>query len=314
MSLDLDLDETQSAVADTVSQFCREQSSSASTPHGGIEFSAEVWRSLAQLGVLAAGSEAEEGSAGAVCASMEALGHAVFPGPLVGSYLAQRVLPADWSHRIATGESIVSVGTPPLLSWGGVADIFLEVDGENVFQIEPDGDLEVVSSIAGDPWSRGRFTRSESLGEGAMAVTMAGIAKSAYLAAAGMRMVGDAAEYARTRRQFGRPIGEFQAVSHPLSNCQIRLEAAKGMARAAASLFDLEDLARARSLAVRARISASAAALMALEVGHQVFGAIGITLEGPAFHISRRIRSLISEAPGPAAARACILGEMDLAP
>jgi hypothetical protein len=42
-------------------------------------------------------------------------------------------------------------------------------------------------------------------------------------------------------------------------------------------------------------------------VCHQVFGAIGVTLEGPAFHISRRIRQLASRSPGHASLRELVL-------
>ncbi|MBW1883375.1 MAG: hypothetical protein JRJ58_07605, partial [Deltaproteobacteria bacterium] len=35
---------------------------------------------------------------------------------------------------------------------------------------------------------------------------------------------------------------------------------------------------------------------------HQIFGALGITLEGPAFHLSRRILQLAALAPGAKAA------------
>jgi len=48
-------------------------------------------------------------------------------------------------------------------------------------------------------------------------------------------------------------------------------------------------------------------------VCHQAFGAIGITLEGPVFHISRRIRQLASLPPGAAPARAAVLSHFGLA-
>jgi hypothetical protein len=47
-----------------------------------------------------------------------------------------------------------------------------------------------------------------------------------------------------------------------------------------------------------------------VHVCHQVFGAIGITLEGPAFHVSRRIRQLAAW-PGEAAAREVVLARFE---
>ena len=54
----------------------------------------------------------------------------------------------------------------------------------------------------------------------------------------------------------------------------------------------------AATLAAGARVSASRAALQSAFACHQVYAGIGITLEGPAFHISRRIRQLVSQPPG----------------
>lgn len=45
-------------------------------------------------------------------------------------------------------------------------------------------------------------------------------------------------EYAKNRVVFDRPIGQNQAVAHPLADSWIRLEAAEGMALRAAELFD----------------------------------------------------------------------------
>ena len=61
-----------------------------------------------------------------------------------------------------------------------------------------------------------------------------------------------------------------------------------------------------------ALVSAFSSALDAVHVCHQVFGAIGITLEGPAFHVSRRIRQLASS-PGDAVAREVVLAHFERA-
>jgi hypothetical protein len=111
----------------------------------------------------------------------------------------------------------------------------------------------------------------------------------------------------RTRKQFGKALGEFQAVAHPLADCSMALGAASGLARAAGFHFDAQ-AEGARASAAAARLSATRAAVEAAHVCHQLFGALGITLEGPVFHISRRIRQLASQPPGDAAARAEVVG------
>jgi len=50
--------------------------------------------------------------------------------------------------------------------------------------------------------------------------------------------------------------------------------------------------------ACAAHYAARRAATEAAHTCHQVFGAVGITLEGPAFHLSRKILQLAAMAPG----------------
>ena len=126
---------------------------------------------------------------------------------------------------------------------------------------------------------------------------------AAQSAALGERLVEDASNHALARKQFGRPIGDFQAVAHPLADCSMRLSAASKLARAAAFHFDQGAAAEARRFAAAAHLSAGEASLEAAYVCHQVFGAIGITLEGPVFHLSRRIRQLASQSPSRSSAR-----------
>jgi alkylation response protein AidB-like acyl-CoA dehydrogenase len=121
--------------------------------------------------------------------------------------------------------------------------------------------------------------------------------------------VEDAAEHARTRKQFGRAIGEFQAVAHPLADAAIALDGAAVLARSAAWRIDARGghAAETSAWAAAARLSAVRAALGAVHTCHQAFGAVGITVEGPAFHVSRRIRQVASLPPSERRARPAIL-------
>jgi alkylation response protein AidB-like acyl-CoA dehydrogenase len=112
--------------------------------------------------------------------------------------------------------------------------------------------------------------------------------------------------------QFGKAIGEFQGVALPLADCRIRLDSAETLARRAGyALAQGHDDAPAHAAA--ALLSACSASLIGVNVCHQVFGAIGITLEGPVFHVTRRIRQLAGQPPGLAHARALLLDGMGLA-
>lgn len=309
MSIDLDFDAGQQALADAVSQFCKDHWTDADAREPGPGFSRERWRALAQLGVLAAGAPGEASGALEVCAIAEALGRAAFPGPLVASFLAQQVLPADEAARIASGETLVCVGTPPLIAWADHAQCFLECDGSQLYRGEPAGGVMSELAFGGEAWGRVGLVRGDALPEAARGLALGEIVRAAYLAAAGARLVADAAEHARTRQQFGRPVGEFQAVAHPLAQVHMRLEAARGLARAAAWVFDAGAVADAGRRAATAGLSASGAGLDAVHVSHQVFGAVGITVEGPAFPISRRIRSVAVQGLATQRAREALCGE-----
>jgi hypothetical protein len=307
-SLDLDFDDGQQALADAVSQLCRDRCDDDAVRAAAGRFPREAWRELAALGVLEIGAPGGEGGALELAAAMESLGRAVFPGPLVATVWAVRALPEAERRRVAAGEAVVCVATPPELPFAPVADVFVEIapDGGAAWRAEPDGEIEPVETLGGEPWGRGRLARGAALSDLGPALAAADLARASYLAAAGRRLVDDAAEHARTRRQFGRAIGEFQAVAHPLADLAIRLDGARALARSAAFRLDADD-GDGPAWAAAARLSASRAALDAIHGAHQVFGAVGITLEGPAFHVTRRIRQVASSPPADRHARPAVL-------
>ena len=92
------------------------------------------------------------------------------------------------------------------------------------------------------------------------------------------RMITLAADFARERHQFGRPIGSFQAVKHLLANARVKLEFARPVAyRAAWSLANAQPTVSHD--ASMAKAVASEAAELAARAALQVHGAIGYTWE-----------------------------------
>ena len=316
--LDLGLDDAQQALHDAVAQLCRERCGNDVVRALAGSFPHEPWRALAELGVLGIGTPEGEGGALELVAACEALGRAVFPGPLVATVLAVRLLPEAERRRVASGESVACVATPPELPWGPHAGVFVEIDAgaERAWLARPAGAIAPVATLGGEPWGRGALSRGPELPGLAGALAWADVTRAAYLAAAGRRLVDDAAEHARTRRQFGRAIGEFQAVAHPLADAAIALDGAAILARAAAWRMDSPGAGAQESVAwaAAARLSATRAALGAAHAGHQVFGAVGITVEGPAFHVSRAIRQKASLPPSDRRARSAILATFTEAP
>jgi len=309
--LDLGFDDAQQAISDAVASFCRDRCSDAVVRAAANEFPLALWRALASLGVLAIATQEGDGGAVEIVAAMEPLGRALHPGPLAETYFAMQLLSAAERVRVAAGEAIVAVGTPPLLPWAPIAQLFVEVDGYAAWLGEPRGAIEAVAVLGGEPWGRATLVRRTALGATARAHALGNLALAAYLAAAGRRLIEAAAEHARARRQFGRAIASFQAVAHPLADCVIALDAAATLARVAAWEWDAEEpSAPMRSAA--ARLSASRAAERSAHAAHQVFGALGVMRDGPAFYASRRILQLVASPPGTSPARTTLLASLGL--
>jgi alkylation response protein AidB-like acyl-CoA dehydrogenase len=86
------------------------------------------------------------------------------------------------------------------------------------------------------------------------------------------------AEYARVRSQFGRPIGFFQAVKHPIVNMMCAVDRARSLTYAAAAAVD-HDPKDALRLARMAKAAASDAAAFCADRSVQLHGGIGFTWE-----------------------------------
>ena len=92
------------------------------------------------------------------------------------------------------------------------------------------------------------------------------------------KVLEDSVEYAKTRQQFGKPIGIYQAVSHKLADMLLEVESAKSVTYYAAWAVDAD--APDRSLACSlAKAYTSDAYRHATGSGIQVHGGIGFTWE-----------------------------------
>ena len=94
-------------------------------------------------------------------------------------------------------------------------------------------------------------------------------------------------EHAKTRTQFGKPIGTYQAVSHPLAQTYTDVELARSLVYFAAWCVAEED-ERAPVAAASAKSFATEAAVAACERSIQVHGGIGFTWEHPLHRFYKR--------------------------
>jgi alkylation response protein AidB-like acyl-CoA dehydrogenase len=94
-------------------------------------------------------------------------------------------------------------------------------------------------------------------------------------------------EHAKTRVQFGKPIGTYQAVSHPLAQTYTDVELARSLVYWAAWCV-AEDDPRAPLAAAAAKAFATEAAVAACERSIQAHGGIGFTWEHPLHRFYKR--------------------------
>ncbi|OBI13221.1 acyl-CoA dehydrogenase [Mycobacterium sp. E2327] len=88
-----------------------------------------------------------------------------------------------------------------------------------------------------------------------------------------------AVEHAKTRRQFGTPIGAFQGIKHALADNHVGLERARSLTYAAAARLADPDPGDAWTAAALAKAAAGEAAVNCARTAVQVHGALGQTWE-----------------------------------
>ncbi|NUS58101.1 MAG: acyl-CoA dehydrogenase [Streptomycetaceae bacterium] len=291
MSIPVAFTPEQAALAESVRRYCAAKCTEEVRRAPADAFPLPFWRGLADLGVFAMALPGEGGGAGEVCAAARELGRAVAPGPVAATFFAVRTLPRADAEPVATGEALVSMGKPPLMPWAPSAGVFVETDGDLAWLARPSGGIDPVDTLGGEPWGRVALERLAPLEDAADGADFANVALAGYLGGAGRRLLDETVEHARTRVQFGRAIGTFQAVAHPIVDTGLGLEAAEKLAVVAAQAVD-QGHHQASALAAAARLSAGRAAMAAAFVAHQTYGALGYSVEGPVGHVAQRIRQL----------------------
>lgn len=288
-------------------------------------FPQAAWNALDALGLGAALVPEALGGAGLgfadVVPLLEATGRAAAPVPLAEAIGAGALLAA------------VGIGPPPgvltfatagaTVPWGRHAAHVVLVDGARV----------ALHDAASLRWTAGTNVAREPRDMPAAAAPIAAgtlpnswgtdaarhiaaLLRTAQIAGALQGAVALAVDHARTRRQFGRPIGGFQAVQQQLAVFAAETSAASVAAAAAARAADARGLAEAAFEIGCAKVTAGEAAAKGAAIAHQVLAAMGITEEHALHHLTRRLWSwrdeggserfwsarigaLVQSAPGP---------------
>jgi alkylation response protein AidB-like acyl-CoA dehydrogenase len=105
------------------------------------------------------------------------------------------------------------------------------------------------------------------------------------------RLIELTADHARSRTQFDRPLGAFQAVKHRLADLYVALERARSLTYAAAmTIDDHGESSCTRRAASLAKAAASEVAVNAARSAVQLHGAMAITWEHDVHLLARRAR------------------------
>jgi alkylation response protein AidB-like acyl-CoA dehydrogenase len=116
------------------------------------------------------------------------------------------------------------------------------------------------------------------------------VASLAYAVGAAERALELSVEHAKTRVQFGRPIGSFQAVAHRCADMRSDLDAVRYLVYQAAWCLDARGSAELEVGAAKAY--GNEALRRVFMHAHQVHGAIGFSIEHDLQLFTRRVKAI----------------------
>jgi hypothetical protein len=282
--------------------------------------------------------------------AFEELGHHATPGPLAESVAAVPALlaalpdpqPADkWLPELAAGRAVATLAAPPWLPYAvdaHTADLVLLVTPDAVRLARPGASHPSMDHTR----LLHEVTPGETLASGpevatavARALDLGVLACAAQLLGAGRALLEMSVGYAKTRVQFGRPIGQFQAVKHALADVAVALEFARPLLYGAAvslaaeatpagpgaasqaadsAAGDAPAVPPPRGTAARdvsaAKVACSEAAHRAARAALQVHGAIGYTQEHELGRFVTKVRALALAWGTPADHRSRVMSEL----
>jgi alkylation response protein AidB-like acyl-CoA dehydrogenase len=280
------------------------------TPQG---FDRAVWRQMAELGWLGLRMPEQRGGSGLgmleLCSLVEELGAALVPEPLIAGTLAAQLLqdepldamlegvsiylPAwqekaqclEYEYRTTFVDGVVN-GRKVFVGAANAADGFVVATMQGLALVssrEPGLTIKPVMLQDGGYSCEllfGNVAAQRLSGEFVDALDDAVLATAAYLLGMIEATLARTLEYLHTRKQFGVPIGTFQALQHAAVDMKLQAALSRASVERAAALVDAGAAAAERRAAIsRAKARASEAAILVTKQAVQLHGGIGYSDE-----------------------------------
>lgn len=255
--MNFELSDDQRMMQESFARFLDEQSNSerirAAAEKDG--FDADLWTGLGELGAFTLRVPEELGGLGLgvmdAVVLMEEAGRTLASGPVAETLVASRILArlaaegqADLLEQVMMGTQVLTVALHDAaeqpLQWvagGAVAHAVVARKGEQIILVKlAEGESRGEPNLASTPIAELKLDVADAvvLGEGAAAVKVfaEGVEEWKLLMAAALsglsrRAVEMAAEYACEREAFGKQIGTYQGMSHPLADLIVDVDGGK---------------------------------------------------------------------------------------
>jgi alkylation response protein AidB-like acyl-CoA dehydrogenase len=301
--MDFQLSEDQHALCSGIRSFCdgRVAQEALRELEGKGAHDPVLWRELAEMGVFGLRIPESRGGVGLGFADaalvFAELGRRLVPGPLVWTHLlADRIDGAETGAVVVGGLDLWGPDAgPTVVEHLAQLDALVLLRRDGVYRVDPRALAAQAIDTPLDPLTPVHHVAALPAGE-----RIGDAAESAQLRLEGAALVSAqllgiaemtqelATAYAKTRRQFDRPIGGFQAVKHILADMFVRQELARAAVYAAGATLDDPAVGSGERAVAAAKLVAGEAAMKNARACVQVHGGMGYTWEIPAHYYLKR--------------------------
>jgi alkylation response protein AidB-like acyl-CoA dehydrogenase len=296
--MDFDLTEDQREIKNVARELL-----AARSPFAKVREAAEagryddaLWKEIVALGWPGIAVAEQHGGQGLgaieLAVLLEELGYACAATPFLSTAVAAAVISATgtdeqrerWLPGLIGGEVTAGIGSPEMVIDGSGADVVVLIDDEGARLVAAP---ETEPFVTIDPTRRFGVVRGRGQALAGDAADRLRAAIAAEVVGVCQRALEMTLEYVKERKQFGVPVGSFQAVAHRCAQMLLHTESARSTAYYAAWAADAEPARFAEAAA----LAAAAAATGGREVAAgaiQAHGGIGFTWEADVHWLYKR--------------------------